>query len=66
MSAEAKAGAMVLGSLPPAVAVMISFLSPKYLVPLFYTTMGNVIILAGLLWMLMGILVMKKMISFKY
>lgn len=66
MSAEAKAGAMVLGSLPPAVAVMISFLSPKYLVPLFYTTMGNFVILAGLLWMLMGILVMKKMISFKY
>lgn len=66
MSAEAKAGAMVLGSLPPAVAVMISFLSPKYLVPLFYTTMGNFVILAGLLWMFMGILVMKKMISFKY
>lgn len=66
MSAEAKAGAMVLGSLPPAVAIMISFLSPKYLVPLFNTTLGNFVLLMGLLWMGLGVLMMKKMINFKF
>lgn len=66
MSAEAKAGAMVLGSLPPAVAVMISFLSPKYLAPMFTTNLGNLVLLMGLLWMAIGVFVMKKMISFKY
>lgn len=66
MSAEAKAGAMVLGSLPPGVALMISLLSPNYLAPMFSTTIGNLVLLAGLMWMGCGVLVMKKMISFKY
>lgn len=66
MSAEAKAGAMVLGSLPPGVGVAISLLSPKYLSPMFTTTLGNFILLMGLMWMGMGILAMKKMINFKF
>lgn len=66
MSSEAKAGAMVLGSLPPGVGVMIGLLSPKYLEPLFLTTMGNFVVMLGLMWMGLGILAMKKMINFKY
>lgn len=66
MSAEAKAGAMVLGSLPPAVGVFISFASPKYLTPLFSTTLGNFVLLMGAMWMGMGVLAMKKMINFKF
>lgn len=66
MSSEAKAGAMVLGSLPPGVGLMIGLLSPKYLEPLFLTTVGNFVVLCGLMWMGMGVLTMKKMINFKY
>jgi tight adherence protein B len=66
MSSEAKAGAMVLGSLPPGVAIMISFMSPRYLAPMFTTTVGNFVLLLGLMWMGMGVLAMKKMINFKY
>lgn len=66
MSSEAKAGAMVLGSLPPGVGLMIGLLSPKYLEPLFLTTVGNFVVMMGLMWMGMGILAMKKMINFKY
>lgn len=66
MSSEAKAGAMVLGSLPPGVALLISFLSPKYLAPMFTTNIGNLVLLFGLMWMGMGVLAMKKMINFKY
>lgn len=66
MSSEAKAGATVLGSMPPAVTLMISFFSPAYLKPLFESTMGNFILAMALVWMLMGVLAMKKMINFKY
>lgn len=66
MSSEAKASAMVLGSLPFAVTVMISLATPDYITPLFATRMGNFFILIGLMWMSIGILVMKKMINFKY
>ncbi len=66
MSSEAKAGAMVLGSLPPGVGLLISILSPKYLAPMFTTTIGNFVLMIGLMWMGMGVLAMKKMINFKY
>lgn len=66
MSAEAKAGAMVLGSLPPLVCLAVSIMSPKYLTPLFYSTPGNFVLLCALCWMGLGVLTMKKMINFKF
>jgi tight adherence protein B len=66
LSAEAKSSAMVLASLPPGVMFMVHMASPDYIVPLFATKVGNMFIAAGLTWMMMGVLVMKKMINFKY
>ena len=66
MSQEAKASAGIIGSLPPGVMLMIYFVSPEYMNVLFTTTAGNIIIVAGLLWMSIGVLVMKKMIDFKF
>ena len=66
LSAEAKASAMVLASLPPGVMIMTHFSSPDYILPLFTTTTGNFMIAGGACWMLLGILVMRKMINFKY
>lgn len=65
LSAEAKAGAIVLGSLPPSVMLMVYGSSPDYMVPLFTTTTGNFLLGFSAVWMLMGILVMRKMINFK-
>ncbi len=66
MAAEAKASAGIIGSLPFAVAIMVSFASPGYLSPLFETTLGNIWLgIAGAL-MLMGGFVMNKMIQFDY
>jgi tight adherence protein B len=65
LSAEAKAGAFVLGSLPPAVMLMVYGSSPDYMVPLFTTTTGHFMLGASAVWMLMGVLVMRKMINFK-
>lgn len=66
LSAEAKASAGVLACLPPGVMAMVYLSSPGYLDPLFTTLTGNLLIGGGLCWMGMGVLVMRKMINFKY
>lgn len=66
LSAEAKSSAMVLASLPPGVMTMTYMSTPDYIEPLFTTFTGNLFIGAGLAWMGIGILVMRKMINFKY
>ncbi|MGJ3231060.1 MAG: type II secretion system F family protein [Oceanicaulis sp.] len=65
LSGEAKASAFIIGSLPPGVAAMVSVISPDYMAPLFTTSFGQLLLLGGGLWMLMGILVMRSMINFK-
>ena len=66
MSSEAKAGAMIIGSLPPGVAVLIWVSTPLYIQPLFDEDFGRLMLMGCAVWMTTGILVMKKMISFKY
>jgi tight adherence protein B len=66
LSAEAKASAMVLASLPPGVMFMVYGASPDYIMPLFATRTGNMMLLFSVAWMLLGVLVMRKMINFKF
>ncbi len=66
LSAEAKASALVLASLPPAVVFMVYGASPDYIMPLFSTRTGNFMLLFGACWMIIGVLVMRKMINFKF
>lgn len=66
MSSEAKASAMIIGSLPPSVALMVYVSSPSYIMPLFTTRAGNLMLAGCLLWMSCGIFVMQRMISFKH
>lgn len=66
LSAEAKASAIVLASLPPGVMTMVYLSSPDYIMPLFTTTMGHFMVAFGAVWMLTGVLIMRKMINFKF
>ncbi len=66
MSMEAKSSAWIIGSLP-IVVIFITFLSsPAYILLLFTNPLGNIILGCSAVWMLIGILVMRKMIDFKY
>jgi tight adherence protein B len=65
LSSEAKASSMIIGSLPPGVATMVSIISPEYMLPLFTTPMGQLLLLGGVTWMAIGIFVMRGMINFK-
>ena len=56
----------ILASLPPTVMVMVSMSTPDFIQPLFTTKTGTMFITFGLIWMVVGCLVMRKMINFKY
>ena len=66
MSSEAKAGASIIGSLPPGVAALIFFTTPDYIEPMFRIDLGKLMLMGCVVWMGTGIAVMKKMVSFKY
>jgi tight adherence protein B len=66
LSAEAVASAFIIGALPPGVVVLITVTSPAYMQPLFTDPRGHLMLLAGGIWMSLGIFVMRKMINFKF
>jgi tight adherence protein B len=66
MSAEAKSSAGIIGSLPVIVAILVYFTSPDYILLLFTTTTGNIVLACCGIWMFMGIMVMRKMINFDF
>jgi len=66
MSSEAKASAMIIGSLPPGVATIVYLTAPNYIMPLFTERMGNMLLFFCAFWMGLGIFVMRQMINFKH
>jgi len=66
LSAEAKASAGVLAALPFVVSTMLIVVAPKYIAFLWITKTGNMLLGIGAFWMFMGIMVMRKMINFKF
>lgn len=66
MSQEAKASAAIIGSLPFIIMGALTVLNPAYLNPLWDTTIGNFLVIGSGVWMLMGVLVMRKMINFDF
>ena len=66
LSSEAKASAMIIGALPFIVATLVYFTSPGYIMELFTTNTGHLILLGSGIWMGSGIMVMRKMINFSF
>ena len=66
MSSEAVASAGIIGSLPPAVMLIVMITTPAYMTLLFTDSRGQIMLLISAVWMSMGIFVMKRMISFKF
>jgi tight adherence protein B len=66
VSQEAKASAMIIGSLPFVITGAMSILNPEYLNPLWDTHIGNLMVAGSLIWMGSGVLIMRKMINFDF
>ncbi len=64
LSMEAKASAAIIGALPFIVTLLVYLSSPDYIMLLFTTSTGHMLLGIGLTWMSIGIMVMKKMINF--
>ncbi|WP_025091571.1 type II secretion system F family protein [Brucella intermedia] len=65
MAAEAKASAYIIGSLPFFIVAVISYTSPDYMNILLTTFVGHIAIAACLIWMGIGVVIMRKMINFE-
>src|SRR5207344_2544631 len=66
MSMEAKASAMIIGSLPICVGFLVWLTSPDYIELLWTTELGRFMMMGCATWMSIGIFVMKKMINFDF
>jgi tight adherence protein B len=66
MSMEAKASASIIGSLPILVMGIVYVTSPDYIELLWTTPLGRLLLAGSGVWMLTGIMVMKKMINFDF
>jgi tight adherence protein B len=66
MSMEAKASAGIIGSLPPAVMILVYLSSPDYIELLWTSQIGRLMLAGCALWMFVGVMVMKKMINFDF
>ena len=64
LSSEAKASGMIIGSLPFAVGTMVFMTTPDYIMELFLTETGHVILVIAAVMMGLGITVMRNMINF--
>ncbi|WP_312797394.1 type II secretion system F family protein [Tianweitania sp.] len=65
LSMEAKASAAIIGALPFIVAILVYLSSPAYIMPLFTTSTGNLILVVSGIWMSIGLFVMRSMINFE-
>ncbi|HEY0101840.1 MAG TPA: type II secretion system F family protein [Brevundimonas sp.] len=66
LSSEATASAGIIGSLPPAVMILVSLTTPAYMAKLFIDPRGQFMLFVAVAMMAFGVFVMKKMISFKF
>jgi len=66
MSMEAKASAGIIGALPPIVMLLVYLTTPDYISLLWTHPTGQLMLVGCLIWMSIGILVMKKMINFDF
>ncbi|TAH66984.1 MAG: type II secretion system F family protein [Rhodopseudomonas palustris] len=66
MSMEAKASAGIIGSLPPIVMILVYLTTPGYISLLWTHPMGIFMLVCCVIWMMIGVLVMKKMINFDF
>ena len=66
MSMEAKASAAIIGSLPPIVMLLVYLSTPGYISLLWTHPTGQLMLVGCVIWMSIGIMVMKKMINFDF
>ncbi|MCC7304787.1 MAG: type II secretion system F family protein [Alphaproteobacteria bacterium] len=65
LSSEAIASASIIGALPNLVALGMYFANRDYIMVLFTDSFGQILLIGAVVWMCIGIVMMKVMINFK-
>jgi len=65
MSSEARASAMIIGSLPFLMFALLFVVNSEYIMILINDPRGQILLGGGLTWLGMGVLVMKQLINFE-
>lgn len=65
VSSEAKSSAAIIGALPFVVGTFVYITTPSYMAILFTSSTGHIALGCCAVWMMVGVAVMKKMISFE-
>ena len=65
MSSEARASAMIIGSLPFIMCALISFINPRYMSTLFTDPRGWIMIGVGMTSLIIGLFIMSRMVKFE-
>jgi tight adherence protein B len=63
VSQEAISSASIIGAMPVLIVGLLMLINPEYLIPLLETKLGNIILGGCLIWMGIGVLVMRGMIK---
>jgi len=66
MAMEAKASAAIIGAVPFVVTTLLYLSSPKYISLLWITEHGRIVAAIACFWMSIGVVMMRKMISFDF
>lgn len=65
MAAEGKTSAAIIGCIPIVLALILSAINQEYMSPFFASLVGKILFYGGLIWMGLGIFVMRAMINFR-
>ncbi|MFZ5755040.1 MAG: type II secretion system F family protein [Bacillota bacterium] len=63
LTAQGKISGIIIGLIPPFLIVILFLINPTYLKPLFQSTAGLVMLAGGVISELMGLLIIKKIIT---
>lgn len=66
VSSEAKSSAVIVGMMPVVVGSLVWLISPDYISLLYSTATGRLALIGCVLWMGVGVFVMKRMTSFEF
>lgn len=66
LTAQGRMSGLIIGAIPPALVVLMLLINPAYIKPLFQSQIGLLLILAGVCGELVGIMIIKKIISIDF
>ena len=66
LSSEATASALIISLLPPGVMIMVTVMTPTYMMKMFTDPRGHMLLAGGVIWMCIGGFIMRRMINFKF